>query len=114
MKTEITLCDLCQRPLSGPNISRRMHGTCITLGYSLGGWGSRQNHVEWSGEICEICYAEYETIAQAVKIWLQKRNGLRAPKIIIQERDVYVVQTDEPSSNGCEKPVLRQLPCVHI
>lgn len=107
MKTEIILCDLCQKPLKGLRISRQMHGACLTIGYSIGGWGSRKNHVEWSGEICETCYAEYETIAKAVQLWLQKRAGIRAPEIIIREHNVSVVSADEPPSNGRETRLLR-------
>lgn len=113
MKTEITLCDLCEAPIVGPGMARSMHGVCVMLGYSVGGWGSRKNFVEWSGEVCDVCFAEYETIARAFQLWLRKRDGIRAPEIVIRERDVSCVQEDKPASGGCEAQLLRPLPFVH-
>lgn len=112
MKTEITLCDLCQSPLAGPGIARTKHGAIIGMGHSNGGWGHRENSVQWSGEICETCYAEYTIIVGAVQLWLRKRKGVRAPTIIIREHNVSIVQEDELQPNGHPPAVLRQLPHV--
>lgn len=32
------------------------NGLCIEIGYSLGGWGYRQNHLIFSDEVCLTCY----------------------------------------------------------
>lgn len=107
MNVEIKLCDLCRAALKGPGVARKFNGVHLTFGFSLGGWGYRQNDVDWVGEVCEKCYEEYKTIAIGVGIWLSKRSGVRAPDIIIREHHVSVVQTDEPSSNGRERALLR-------
>lgn len=108
MQVEIKLCDLCERPLQGPGVLYKIkHGVVVTFGYALGGWGSRHNDVDWSGEVCETCYAEYKKIALAVGAWLEKRKGVRAPEIICREHHVSIVSDDEPSPDGHKTPLLR-------
>lgn len=94
MRTEIVHCDLCQKAVKGPGVSRPVTGVVVDMGYSKGGWGYRQQHVKWRGEVCDTCYTEYETIARATALWLKKRNGVRAPEIIIDEHEV-TVRTDK-------------------
>jgi len=67
-----------------------MNGIGIHLGHSVGGWGNRQDSVDWIGEVCDTCYAEYLVIADAVNLWLSKRAGVRAPEIIISDVEVTV------------------------
>jgi hypothetical protein len=102
MNFTVECCDLCHAP-----IKRQKHGATITCGQSIGGWGRRETPVEWSGEVCPKCYEEYTKITAAIISWLDKRNGQRAPNIIIQENDVSVVQEDKPSSAGRNAPLLR-------
>lgn len=77
----LTLCDLCGQQLDG-YIGRRhqtlnpKNGLCITVGYSLGGWGQRKNHIEFSGEVCIPCY---ERIMPAVRA-LKEAMGLPEPR----------------------------------
>jgi hypothetical protein len=60
-RATIDTCDLCGAPLNGTLGSRYekiapKNGLCIEVGYSLGGWGYRQNHIVFSGEVCTSCY----------------------------------------------------------
>ena len=107
MHTTITHCDLCSRVVEGPGIELPVHGMAVTLGYSRHGWGRRQNFAEFSGEVCDTCFAEYEVIAKAVALWLDKRTGCRPPTIIIKDHGVdVVVEPKEPTetSNSIAKP----------
>ena len=102
MRFQIECCDLCHAPLKGEK-----HGAMITCGQSRGGWGHRETPVDWSGEVCPKCYDEYTKITAAILGWLDKRNGQRAPNIIVRENDLSVVQEDEPSPRGRATPLLR-------
>lgn len=61
-RASLKLCDLCERPLEGyhPRLGIRSlepkQGLVVTIGYSDGGWGSRRNHINFSGEVCLDCY----------------------------------------------------------
>lgn len=92
MEKVITLCDLCQRPVKGPGNKpiRPVHGITLELGQSLGGWGRREDLLTWSGEVCEICYGEFRMMHSALELWLRKRDGTRAPTIIVSENGVTV------------------------
>jgi len=91
MKKSISFCDICHTTVECDNQSvKNINGACIVLGYSIGGWGYRQNFVDFSGEICEMCYFEYEKISNAIKFWLEKRSGSRAPEIIISENSISI------------------------
>ena len=85
MKTEIIHCDLCGKVVVADQINRPKYGVTLTLGYSKGGWGRREDSVNWTGEVCEACFDEYQVIARAIAHWLTKRNGSRMPRIVIDE-----------------------------
>lgn len=91
MNIVIECCDLCNAPLGDEK-----NGISIEFGRSIGGWGRRENPVQWQGEVCRKCYAEYETISKAVDGWLEKRHGSKKPTIIVREHDVSTVWADEP------------------
>lgn len=84
-----------------------MHGVVMELGFSKGGWGQRDNHIGWTGEVCEKCFAEYEIICAGIKQWLEKRDGIRTPRIVIDEDNVSFVRADKPPSRGRATPLLR-------
>jgi hypothetical protein len=52
-RQETYLCDAC-----GVDITERAKrwGLVVTVGYSKGGWGHRENSVNWKGEVCRACY----------------------------------------------------------
>lgn len=102
MNFTIECCDLCHKP-----IKSQKHGVTITCGHSVGGWGHRETPIEWSGEVCPQCYEEYTKITGAVSGWLKKREGVRAPTIIIEEHDVSIVPPRESSPQGRRTPLLR-------
>jgi len=102
MNFTIVCCDLCHAPIKDGK-----HGALITIGRSKGGWGRRETPVEWSGEICPKCYEEHQKITNAVISWLDKRNGQRAPNIIIEENDVSIVSEDKPSPERRRASLLR-------
>jgi hypothetical protein len=102
MNINIKCCDLCHAPIKGDK-----HGIVITLGRSLGGWGRREDLLNWSGEVCPKCHEEYSKIAAAAAVWIEKRGGCRAPTIIITEHDVSTMPSDESSPGGREAPLLR-------
>lgn len=110
MRTEIIHCDLCSKAVKGPGCHLPVNGAIVEFGTSVGGFGYRQTPVSFSGEICHECYKEFEIILGGVQKWLASRGGIRAPEIIISEREVSTVWSDEPPSQGHRKPVLRQLP----
>lgn len=91
MKYEIECCDLCHAP-----ITREKHGVVITLGFSIGGFGRRQDHANWSGELCPKCNDEYTKIANAVTHWLDIRNESRIPTITVTEYSVHVENQPKP------------------
>jgi hypothetical protein len=107
MNYNIRLCDLCHAHM----LNGAANGAVLTLGSSEGcdGWGLRKNDVEFSGEICPKCYAEFRMFVMAAKFWTQQREGRRMPNIIITDREVQVseVRTDEPPPGGRETPLLR-------
>jgi hypothetical protein len=112
MKHEVTLCDLCESPVAnGRNKLRTVDGAGILMYQSVGcgGWGSRKDVINFSGEVCERCFSEFQVIIKAVEQWLQKRNGARTPSIIITEHNVSTVSTDESSPEGHRTSLLRQL-----
>lgn len=102
MNIQIKCCDLCHAPLKN-----EMHGIVLELGYSKGGWGSRENLLKWSGEVCPKCYEEYAKIAAASAVWIKKRGGCRAPTITVTEHDVSVMPEDEPQPKRYKTPFLR-------
>lgn len=102
MNISIKCCDLCHTPTNGIE-----HGITLTLGYSQGDWGSRQDHIAWEGEVCQKCYEEYTKIALAVVAWQDKRHGSRPPTIVVTEHDVSVVQENQPSPTRCKTSFLR-------
>ena len=68
-------CDFCEKQLllveprrySWGRPIREGNAVCITLGYSVGGWGMRENVVpKFSSEdICEECFSSYKIKAKA-------------------------------------------------
>lgn len=76
----IDTCELCDRPLNGTLGSRyeKVHpknGLCIEIGYSLGGWGYRENHIIFKGEVCTVCY---DRLMPAVRNLKEAMDACRA------------------------------------
>lgn len=79
MKVTREFCDVCRIAFQA---KQDKHGLCITIGHSAGGWGHRENILNWSGEVCGGCYARLGTdIALAWKADLRiLREGSPAPR----------------------------------
>lgn len=60
MTTTNLRCDLCRKLTTDEGkLLEPLHGFCVSLGYSMGGWGSRQNFTpEKSYVICSTCFAK--------------------------------------------------------
>lgn len=109
----VQCCDLCKAPLAitderqnpwGTKKSvQRAEGFLLTMGYSqgVGGWGRRQNAVNFSGVICGECFDAASEVYRAAERFLRDRGG--------RPLDPPSVWTSEPSPGGRESPVRRLL-----
>jgi len=80
MATKTThFCDICEVQLTPLN----KMGLKVTFGYSRGGWGKRQNHVDFTGEVCEPCYKELGE--QMAHEWNFVYRGMKERKIPIAQ-----------------------------
>lgn len=82
-RTELQTCELCELPISMSGVFRRqinaVHGIVITLGYSKGGWGSRNNDIDFSGEVCQECYDLLWEAHKDIRRLLKDRRGINSP-----------------------------------
>jgi hypothetical protein len=106
---EIQTCARCDCPikvsgnLKGKVPTRPMNGIVVDLGYSIGGWGYRQNWLGYSKEVCDECFGEIRAVLQPVIDFLQhppKRDG----------DNVSPLRDHEPQSQRRETPLLRKVP----
>lgn len=62
MKKYTEHCDLCEKEFENDK-----NGFCLEIGYSKGGWGSRQDFTpKRSMEVCDICFKELEQKAMQI------------------------------------------------
>lgn len=60
MEDRIVKCDICEKVLSiASKKYSDIYGITWTFGYSKGGWGSRQDKPNFTGEVCKECYNYY-------------------------------------------------------
>jgi hypothetical protein len=84
MDIKIQLCEICHTPLVLPDCTKRhKNGVVIKMGHSVGGWGSRQRPLEFSGEVCDECFNKYIAIMNAIKLWIGDHHS--SPEITINE-----------------------------
>ena len=86
MKVESHYCDACGVLLDDHGFGMRglrddcqsvgRVGLVVTFGYSPGGWGQRQNLVNWSGEVCDHCYRLLGVVM--AKVWGDRLAAIRA------------------------------------
>lgn len=116
MTHSIECCDWCGKVLEGIRGDR--HGMLVTLGFSKGGWGSREDFINQSKEVCSECFAIYTEMAAAFKHALAKRKDVNKPTIRVQHPNnpewregdpVRDVRNDQPSPNGRFRKILRLL-----
>ena len=78
------LCGLCGQPLKAwhPSLGRgyltRTEGLLVTVGYSRGGWGHRENLIDWHDEVCGDCFDAVMTEARALAAVMDERRGAKA------------------------------------
>lgn len=83
-RASITTCGLCGIPLDGYLDGRYQrvadhNGLCVEVGYSLGGWGRRQDHIyKFSDEVCVPCYQAVMPAVEALKAAMGERSPRRA------------------------------------
>ena len=68
MRTENLHCDLCRKTTTDAGKKLEpLHAICLSLGYSLGGWGSRRNWTpERNYEVCGDCFRKVQEKAQSL------------------------------------------------
>lgn len=104
-------CPLCDAPIKvcagwQGTVEKRYtgeNGAKVELGYSVGGWGHRQNWADFSGEICDACFQELGRLLQPVVAFLH--GGAKS-----KEHHVPPMRSDESSPEGRGARLLRALP----
>jgi hypothetical protein len=76
------------------------HGLVITLGFSNGGWGYRQNAVDFSGEVCALCRTEAQKVFDYCQTVIRNFRGRSVD-------NVSPMRTDEPQPERRSAQVLR-------
>lgn len=66
MKTENVYCDYCKKKTTDSGkLIHRINGFTATLGYSIGGWGTRRDFIkDHTVEICDDCFSEIEKVCE--------------------------------------------------
>lgn len=107
-------CQICEQPveITGGQyinvVEKRYtgkHAIVLTLGYSNGGWGHRQNWLE-TGEmscVCNDCFRQVEALSKPLVEFIRNRGKREGDKI-------QPVRRDEPSSERRGTSLLRFLP----
>lgn len=108
----IQCCDVCGRPLSHYDARSReqrdhtrKEGLKIELGYSRGGWGRRQDWLDFSGEVCGECFDAAGALLQPIIDFIRNRGE--------RPSDQAAVRPSELAPEGRRKSlrgVLRALP----
>lgn len=89
-RASIETCELCGIPLDGylNGSYQKMadyNGLCVEVGYSVGGWGYRKDHIrKFSGEVCIPCYEAVMPAVVALRDALAERRPQRARKDFLQ------------------------------
>lgn len=117
MKAQLEFCPICEKLLSigdgwGEKRIEPVHGFCIEVGFSAGGWGSRQDIIRrFSEEICHECFVEVSKGVEFIKEIFKARDGINRPDISATTGgdNMPSVRDDKLSSDGCFTKVLRKL-----
>lgn len=112
--TQYTLhtCPICEQPIEvtkhGKVLDRRSRkeGCKIELGFSRGGWGFRQDWLNFSGEICGECFDEVGRLLEPAVSFVRSGGGRKSDNI-------SPVWSNEPSPSRREISVLRALLPFH-
>jgi len=64
-RREVKYCDACHRE-GDPHA-----GYTLTIGFSMGGWGYRQDAYNWRGEVCEACFQRLQQIEVAARAQIE-------------------------------------------
>lgn len=83
MEDRIEKCDICEAILSiGGEKIKKKNGVTWTFGYSVGGWGSRENKPSFSGEVCDECFKCFEKMSTEFnKSLLFSRKGINKQRV---------------------------------
>lgn len=106
---EVQTCARCDRPIGcSQNLRETLTlqprmGLAITIGFSEGGWGSRQNHVDYAKEVCADCYAEAIAVCRPIIEYLSRPPERRGDH-------VQPVRGDELERERRAPPLLRSVP----
>lgn len=80
MRRHTEHCDFCDKLLkdsNGVQVATK-HGFTGTLGYSIGGWGSRQNFLKVeSVEICDECFQPVKKASEKLANIIEQQKTRR-------------------------------------
>lgn len=89
-RATVETCGLCGTPMHGtlPNGSpqrlTRYNGLCVEVGYSVGGWGHRQDHIRrFSSEVCGDCYDRVMPAVEALTVAMFGEKKRRNPFVAL-------------------------------
>lgn len=108
----VKLCSLCEAPIEYNNPGGAKHptidtfgknGLVIEMGYSVGGWGYRQNAISFSEEVCDDCFKAAQTVYDAIEQFMEDRTGRKGDS-------VRTVWSNESSPKRRGASILRALP----
>ncbi len=78
------LCPICSAPIEITGaISRKFqykNGIVLNFGYSKGGWGFRQNSIDFSSEVCVECFEAFVPLVEKIIETKDSRDGINAGK----------------------------------
>ena len=103
-------CPLCEAPIKvcagwQGRVEKRYtgeNGAKVELGYSVGGWGHRQDWANFSGEVCDACFKELGRLLEPVVAFL--RGGARS-----KQHNISPLRGDEPPPERRGVRLLRSL-----
>lgn len=124
MKEELIRCPICEVVVGTKEGAREerfepVHGICWSgMGYSLGGWGSRQDFGrDFTGEVCSHCFTNLKTNIDALMATVSALKGSRRTEVWFQrteaaEHHVPAVRKDQLQPQRYPGAVLRCLSYV--
>ncbi len=123
-KEKIIRCDICGKIVDLENGSRKqkietVNGMCWDeFGYSIGGWGRRQNFTQkFEGEVCNECFYTLKSKIDELIETIKKRKNSCYQGVCIYGTssnkttgdNVPDLQSDELQPERHKKPLLRLL-----
>lgn len=87
-------CAICDQALEGRDgrkgatrekvTVRRKDGLVVTVGWSRGGWGRRENAIDFSDEVCGDCFDKALELLQPALEFIQPRGARGALRRLLR------------------------------